>query len=196
MKYSMMLNRTYLATLRNYLHTFAQVRRDIIDTSNQSLHAAKRAIFALHRGDNTVAKEKLEAANQLLVELRKRQKKYLAQLVEEGAYRAATEEYVEADLFYQWVTTGKMGQSVKDIAPELYIAGLCDVPGELYRYAIRAATKRDMKAVIAASQAANEIIEELVQFDLTSYLRTKYDQAKQAAHKLDQVVYEVSIRQQ
>ena len=41
---------------------------------------------------------------------------------------------------------------------------------------------------------AQEIMGELIEFDLTSYLRTKFDQAKQAVRKLEEVVYEVSLR--
>jgi predicted translin family RNA/ssDNA-binding protein len=42
---------------------------------------------------------------------------------------------------------------------------------------------------------ASDIIGELIEFNLTSYLRNKFDQAKSAAQKLEQVVYEVSLRE-
>jgi len=69
------------------------------------------------------------------------------------------------------------------------------VPGELYRYAIKSATVRDLKMTKKCAEMAREIIGELIEFNLTSYLRTKFDQAKQAVQKLEQVVYEVSIRE-
>jgi predicted translin family RNA/ssDNA-binding protein len=81
------------------------------------------------------------------------------------------------------------------VSDEVFVAGICDVPGELYRYAIRAATARDFLTVKKCAEAADEIIGELVEFNLTSYLRNKFDQAKQALHKLEQVVYETSLRQ-
>ena len=58
---------------------------------------------------------------------------------EEGSYRAAVEEYVEAVLFRQFIMEGKIGEiKTMPIEFELYLAGLCDVPGELYRFAIKA----------------------------------------------------------
>jgi predicted translin family RNA/ssDNA-binding protein len=114
---------------------------------------------------------------------------------EEGAYLAAVEEFVEASLFYQFVTTGKIDE-VKAIrvSGESYLAGLCDVPGELYRYAIAAATRHDIEMVKRCNELAGNIIGELIEFNLTSYLRNKFDQAKGAAQKLEQVMYEVSLR--
>ena len=50
-------------------------------------------------------------------------------------------------------------------------------------------------AAVGQAFGAGDIIGELIEFNLTSYLRTKLDQAKQAVHKLEQVVYEVSIRE-
>mgnify|MGYP006427846915 FL=1 len=40
----------------------------------------------------------------------------------------------------------------------------------------------------------NEIVGELIEFNFTKYLRTKFDQAKQAVHKLEIVQYELSLR--
>ena len=46
----------------------------------------------------------------------------------------------------------------------------------------------------ACNTMAQDIVESLTEFEFTKYLRTKFDQAKQAAHKLEYVVYEVSLR--
>ena len=40
----------------------------------------------------------------------------------------------------------------------------------------------------------NDIMTELVEFDLTGYLRTKYDQAKSNLKKIEQIDYEIKIR--
>ena len=42
--------------------------------------------------------------------------------------------------------------------------------------------------------AASDIIGELIEFNLTSYLRNKFDQAKSAVHKLEFIEYEVRLR--
>lgn len=183
-----------LAGMRTRQLAYAVERREVIKTAGDALHLAKRAIFALQRGDQAEAGTKLAGAEKALAGLAKRYRKD-AGLLAEGSHQAALEEYVEARLFYQFVTTGKIGV-IKGlvISDDSYVAGLCDVPGELYRYAIRAATARDFATVKQCAAAADEIIGELVEFNLTSYLRTKFDQAKQALHKLEQVVYETSLR--
>jgi len=51
-----------------------------------------------------------------------------------------------------------------------------------------------LEMVKKCSQLSNDIIGELIEFNLTSYLRTKFDQAKQANQKLEYVVYELSLK--
>ena len=80
------------------------------------------------------------------------------------------------------------------VEPDTYIGGLCDLPGELYRYAIKSATAKKFPMVEKCYKISEEIIGELMDMDLTGYNRNKFDQAKGALHKLEQVVYEVSLR--
>ena len=189
-----MINKKHLQTLRKGLHDYALVRRDVIKYAGDALHHSKRAVFDMQKGDVKEAKKKLTEAEDLFKKLHKTHKKD-TQILQEGSYKAAVEEYVEANLMYQFVTTGELGDiKTFPIEAEVFLAGLCDVPGELYRYAIRAATNSDSKTVYACQSMANEIIGELIEFHLTSYLRTKFDQAKQSTQKLEIVVYEMSLR--
>lgn len=189
-----MLKKNYVQKLKKNLHEYALIRRDVIKNSDDALHHAKRVVFDLHRGDVKEAEQKLRLVESIMKDLVKRNKKN-PEIQDEGVFAAALEEYVEASLFYQFLKTGEMGE-VKglDVPGEVYLAGLCDVPGELFRYAIRAATNHDMDTVKKCSLAAEEIIGELMEFNLTKYLRNKFDQAKQAAHKLEVVVYETTMR--
>jgi translin len=189
-----MLKKNYVDKLKKNLHEYALIRRDVIKNSDDALHHAKRVIFDLHRGDVKEGEQKLRLVETIMKDLVKRNKKN-PEIQDEGVFAAALEEYVEASLFLQFLKTGEMGE-VKglDVPGEVYLAGLCDVPGELFRYAIRAATNHDMATVKKCSLAAEEIIGELMEFNLTKYLRNKFDQAKQAAHKLEVVVYETTLR--
>lgn len=189
-----MLNKKYLSQLRKELHEYALQRQEVIRMSNEAIYNAKRAIFDLHRDNLKEAELKLKKAEGLIAGLNKKHKS-APEVLEEGAYKAALEEFVEAKLFYDFFTTGKIGEiNCLPVSFESYLAGLCDVPGELLRYAIKSATNRDIKMVKKCAEMAQEIIGELIEFDLTSYLRTKFDQAKQAVRKLEEVVYEVSLR--
>lgn len=180
--------------LKKDLHTYALHRREVIKDAGDALHHAKRAIFSLHRSDIRDAKKKLKQAEQLLTSIEKKLGKKI-DIHHEGSYNAAVEEYVEATLFWQFLHKEPLGPITNlDIKPAVYIAGLCDLPGELYRFAIISATNDDQEMVHQCAKAANDIIGELMEFNLTSYLRNKFDQAKSAAHKLEKVVYDLSLK--
>jgi len=173
---------------------YALIRRDVIKDSGDALHHAKRAIFSMHRGEMWEAEVKLKEIEKNLKKLLTKYKNN-TQILQEGSLREAFEEYVEATLLYQYLTTGKIGE-IKNlpIPDEVYLAGLCDVPGELLRYAISSATKKDIETVAKCAEASAEIVGALIEFELTKYLRHKFDQAKDAMRKIEYVVYEVSLR--
>jgi predicted translin family RNA/ssDNA-binding protein len=190
--YSMSLDTKYLQSLQTHISTSAKTRQAVIAASNEVIFLSKRVIFALHRRDTVEATQKLTTAKEKLAAIAKQFKAY--PFVDEGAYRAAAEEYVEASIFFSFCTKKTLGKVAGVTDEEIYMAGLLDVPGELYRYALHAATNRDMKEVDRAAAVAQELYGVLIGFEFTQYLRTKFDQAKQAIHKLEQVVYEVSLR--
>lgn len=189
-----MLDKKYLQTIRTDLLGYAQKRREVIKMSGDAQQHSKKAIFALQRDDKPAAMERLELALSIFIELHKKFKSDPG-LFDEGSYKAAVEEYVEAVIFRDFIT-GKSVGKIKDIQidSDAFISGLCDVPGELYRYAIKSATARDWDMTKKCYQYAEEIIGELIDMDLTGYHRNKFDQAKQSLHRLEQVVYEVSLR--
>lgn len=190
-----MLDKKYFNQVRQELLDYAAKRRDIIKSAGDAQFLSKKAIFAMQRDDAGEAQKYLSQAEKILLDLNEKNKKDLG-IFEEGSYKAALEEFIEASIFNQYLqkkTIGKLpGLKVE---PDIFISGLCDVPGELLRYAIKSATEKKFEEVKKCRQAADEIITELVDMNLTGYNRQKFDQAKQALHKLEQVLYEVSIRQ-
>lgn len=190
-----MLNKKFFQKVRQELIGYSEKRREVIKAAGDAQHHAKRAIFALQRDAKKEADESLSKAKELLQGLQKRYAKE-PDLFSEGSYRAALEEYVEAVLFQDILTSKELGALTGlPVDSDLYISGLCDVPGELVRYAIKCATDRDFKTVHTMYAAAEAIIAELISMDLTGYHRQKFDQAKQALGKLQQIVYEVSLKQ-
>ncbi|MCF6276579.1 MAG: hypothetical protein L3J07_01880 [Candidatus Magasanikbacteria bacterium] len=167
-------------------------RREIIKQSGDALHLAKRAIFSLHRDDAEDAEDKMKESENIMLNL---QKKFDINVLEgQGSYKAGMEEFVEATLFFDFINGVDFGRIQLDVPDDVYIAGLCDVPGELLRYAVKFATKRDFEMVERCVETAQEVVGELIEFNLTSYLRNKLDQAKNAVRKLEQVNYELSLR--
>ncbi len=188
------VDKKYINSLKTFLHKRAEKRRDIIKRSGDSLHLSKRVIFDLHRGNTKEAREKLKQSLQILKSLHTAYKKD-GNMLQEGSLKAAQEEFVEAQLFMNFIDNKKVSKVANlNIEEGVFLAGLCDLPGELYRYAIKAATNKDETMVKKCAEASNEIIGELIEFDLTSYLRNKFDQAKQANSKIEKVVYDISLQ--
>ena len=189
-----MLDKKFFQKIREILLSYAENRREIIKVAGDAQQLSKKTIFALQRDDESTASDLLKQAAGRLAEANAIIKSD-ARLAHEGSYRAALEEFAEANLFGQCLKGGKI-TAVKGalIDEDIYIGGLCDVPGELYRYAIKSATEKKFDLVKKCYDQAEEIITELVDMDLTGYNRQKFDQAKQALQKLEQVVYEVSMK--
>ncbi len=189
-----MLDKKYFDLVRQELLGYSAKRRGIIKEAGDAQHLAKKAIFALQRDDSTEAQKLLDQAEKIFLDLYEKNKKDIG-IFEEGSYKAGLEEFVEASIFNQYLQKKTIGKLNKvKVEPDIFISGLCDVPGELLRYAIKSATEKKFDEVKRCKQAADEIISELVDMNLTGYNRQKFDQAKQALNKLEQVLYEVSIR--
>lgn len=188
-----MLNKKFIQSLKkDYVNKVGE-RRQIISLSNIILHDSKRAIFSSHRMDFKNAENLLESIEKALTGLEK--KFGFDRLSEEGAYKAATEEYVEAKMFFR-VLTGKKVDKINKITlgTDSLLGGICDLTGEMVRRAINEASKGNYDEVGKIKEAINEIMAELVEFDMTGYLRTKYDQAKTNLRKIEQIDYEINLR--
>lgn len=188
-----MLNKKFIQQLKKEYARHEGERRQIISLANVVLHDSKRVIFSLHRDDMKLAEESLGNIEKILSDLDK--KFGHARLAEVGAYKAGVEEYVEAKMFFMVITTGKIDKIKKlNLDVDSYLGGISDTTGEMVRMAINQAAAGKMEAVEKTKQALNDIMAELVEFDMTGYLRTKYDQAKNNLRKMEQVAYEVKIR--
>ena len=188
-----MLNKNFFIKLKKEYQESDIERRKIISQSNVILHNSKRVIFALHRGNIKEAEESLE---QIKNELVKMQKKFgFNRLSDEGSYKAGVEEFVEAAMFHKYIKGKKVDKIDKvKIKFDSYLGGICDLTGEMVRYAVNKASKKEFDEVEKTKEAINDIIGQLADFDMTGYLRTKYDQAKGNLRKIEQMNYEISIR--
>ncbi|MFA7087886.1 MAG: hypothetical protein WC146_00925 [Patescibacteria group bacterium] len=188
-----MLNEKFLETLKTDYQANESQRRQIISASNNILFEAKKTIFALQRQDFKVAEEKLEEMETALKNL---QKKFGEnRLNREGAYKAAAEEYLEGKTFYTVIKNKKITAVPGiELNYESYLGGICDLIGELVRYATNQAAKGKFSEVGKIKKSAEDIMSQLLDFDMTGYLRTKYDQARGHLRKLEQMAYEIKIR--
>ena len=190
-----MLNQKLFDQLKKDYDFYDQERRKLIGLSNDALMKAKQAIFAFHRDDMNGGNTLLADVEAIFSELEKKFKKE-EELRYEGSYRAALEEYVEAKFFGGFLE-GKKIDFIKgvQIDADSYLAGLSDFTGELLRKAVLAATDKKFKKVEELASGIREVIGELLKFNLTSYLRTKYDQAKHNLRRVEEILYDVKMRE-
>ncbi|MBM5789849.1 hypothetical protein FJZ23_02050 [Candidatus Parcubacteria bacterium] len=183
-----------LHTLRTRSHEHARARREVIALSNEALSKSKRAIFAYQREDAKAARTLLKEAAALFAKAEKGMGRD-GSLRYEGAYRAALEEYAEALLFGQYLKNGKMGAiDARAMDPQVYLAGLCDATGEIVRHIVRQVTLGNTKPVRAARDTAEGVVEFMLELDATGNLRAKFDQAKGNLKRLEEILYDLSLR--
>lgn len=188
-----MINKKFVQQLKKDFDANGGERRQIISPANVVLHDSKKAIFSLHRDDMAGADKTLKELEEILKNLEK--KFNYSRLMQEGSYKAALEEYVEAKMLFL-VMSGKKVDKIPGIKVdyESYLGGISDLIGELVRRAIKMATLGKFDEVKKIHQIADDIMAELVEFDMRSYLRTKYDQAKGHLRKIEQINYEINLR--
>ena len=189
-----MLDKAYFAALKERQASHVAIRRELIARASTAQAEAKRAIFALHRDDMAGADSLLASSSAALADIRGR----IAgrpELADEGAYRAALEEYAEAALYRAWVKDGAVGPvALEGVDHEIYLGGLSDLTGELQRRQVRLATEGKLDEVKKLKAAIEEIVVQLLEMDLTGYLRTKFDQSKNSLRRAEDVLYEVTLR--
>lgn len=188
-----MINKKFIQQLKKDYEKHNGERRQIISLSNDILNNSKRAIFAIHRGDIKKAEEMIASIEKTITYTE--DKFGFVRISQEGAYKAGIEEYVEAKMFYL-VDQGKKVDKIAKlkIDTESYLGGISDLTGELVRKAINRAAEGKYNEVKKIKEIINDIMTELVEFDMTGYQRTKYDQAKGNLKKIEQIDYEIKIR--
>ncbi len=190
-----MLNKNFFRKLKQDFKNYQIDRRKIISQSNDALHKSKQAIFALHRGEVSEADKILKEAEKIFLDLEKKFRR-TEKLRGEGSYLAALEEYAEAKLFFNYLKTGRVGKIKEiNIGHETYLGGICDFTGELVRKAVAEATKGNIGEVEKIKQTVELVMKELIEMNLTGYLRNKYDQAKNNLRKMEEMLYQIKLKQ-
>lgn len=189
------MDQKFVRKVSKEYEAYERAYRALVETANRAQNQSKRAIFAFHRQDVKDGAELLTGAAEMLTGLEPGFRA-MPMLRYEGAYRAAIEEFVEATLLAQFLNKESIGQvdAIEALDAETYLGGLSDLTGELVRYATDCATHSDTKEVKRAHETLNEVMRFLISLDLTGYLRTKFDQAKQSERKMEQIVYDLSLK--
>ena len=188
-----MSNQLFAKLQKNYI-AYEEERHLIIKLSSDVLQKAKQAIFSLHRDEIKEAGALLAEAEKIMQDISTKfeEKK---KLKFEGSYKAALEEYIEAKLFYMYLTEGKISE-IKEVSADAddYLGAVTDYTGELLRKAVLLATEGKYKEVKKIKEEMSSVLAELIKLNLTGYLRTKYDAAKRNLKRMEEMLYEITIK--
>jgi predicted translin family RNA/ssDNA-binding protein len=196
-----------LEAIRSRLEHRDELRETLIKKCRDAQKAAKQAIFALHRNDTASALKLLKQCEACI-------QKDLLPIVEEepplrsGSFAAVMEEYAEGKLFYVWLLgTNENAPTEKPsgiilrpedfeiaLEPDEYLGGLCDLTGEIGRFAVQQGTARDTEGVkqcLDANGAIYMAIQTMERFP--SGISKKMDQLRRSVEKLERILYEMSL---
>ena len=146
-----------------------------------------------------------------------------------GSFASVLEEYVEAKLFYTWLhgrdddrvmssnnetTNPKPTSSVSgiilvpqdfmmdemiELQPEEYIGGLCDLTGEIGRFAVQRGTVRDVASIKQCLYSNTIIFNAIQSMDRMSSFNggggasKKLDTVRTNVQKIERMLYEISL---
>lgn len=184
-----MFNTSWLRELKKAYKLKNFSRQQIIFLTTPLQHKAKKIIFALQRNENQV-----KPLNELHKEFLTLIKKFsYERLLQEATFRSALEEYLEADFFSAILNKEKISTISKlTVNPDICLGALCDVTGELVRKVTNVSAEGNFIEAKRLILIGKNIVSELLEFDMTGTLRTKYDQTRNNLRKLEQLNYEIS----
>lgn len=177
------------------LQAYDKKREELIKQSRVVLKQAKLLIYSIHRNDS-------KQVSAFLTKLRKDKSsmdriiKANPQLVREGSYSAACQEYVEAVALLEFEKCVVLSSAKKlNVSTSDYLMGLADLTGELGRLAVACAIKGNYEKVEYIRQNVEELWGEMLKFDFrNSALRRKFDSIKYNLRKIEDINYDIKVK--
>lgn len=185
-----MMDKKSFKAMKSSLEKYDAAREKVIRASRDVLKNSKLVIYAIQRDNLTQADsmmKSLEMSYSKIIKLGKG-------LEKEGSFRIAMQEYVEAACFHSFVRKKRIPtyKALRSNA-ENYLAGLCDLTGELGRKAVLLATKQDFQEVEKIKDLVEEIHGEILKLNLRNgELRKKSDAVKWNLKKIEELMYDAA----
>lgn len=186
-----MLDKKEFGKIRKEIADSDNNRELIIQKSREIINLSKRIIYALHRND-------IKSASLYVKEIEKQKKSLDAGvLADTNISRTALQEYAEALCYYHFIKDKKIPTKASlKLDNESYLMGLCDLTGELVRKAVNEVIQKNFKQAAKIKDLVDEIYGEFLNFNLrNSELRRKSDQIKWNLKKLEDVVFELKLKE-
>ncbi len=186
-----MLDKNDFIKIREDMHRLDARREEIIQLSREIITISKQIIYAVQRNDLKSAASAIKGIRQKIAKLKK-----VNIAADTNINSVAFQEYVEAIAFYEFVKNNRIpAREELGIGAEDYLCGLCDLTGELVRKAIFEAIHKKFDEAAKIKELVDEIYGEFLKLHLRNgELRKKSDSIKWNLKKLEEVMYDVSMR--
>jgi len=167
--------------VRKVLDEKDEVREKALRLTRDIVRLSGDCIKALHRGDLRIAEKRLEVAKNLVNELKEMLTEH-KDLYFTGYVQNAYQEYVEANLFYQYLLDKEFPHPKEIGVPETaYALGIGDFIGELRRYFLNLLLNDKIEKAQEVYAFMEKLYDELAMLEYPKGLvniRQKQDQAR------------------
>lgn len=188
-----MISKSLIKKLKDELEGAGKARSRIISRTHGLGREAKHVGFKLQRGEIKEAAQALEMIAKELADLVKQAVK--TNLRNEGSLKAVIEEYLESLYLYYILQNKALPTKLPfAVSADEQLGALADLTGELVRAATLEASKGNFKRIQAYRDATEELFGVLLQMDLHSTLRSKRDDARRNLKRLEEILYDLSMR--
>jgi predicted translin family RNA/ssDNA-binding protein len=115
----------------------------------------------------------------------------------QGAFSNSLEEWAEGALTVEWAEHRRILPiaEMKIVSPYEYVGALSDFTGEIGRFAVASASKRDVAAVRSVLQADVAIAGALMLLNTSGRFTRKTDAVLTNLKKVEDIVYDLSMLQ-
>lgn len=186
-----MLNKNEFSKIRKEMHNIDLKREEIIQTSREVINLSKQVIYAAQRNDLKTADSVVRNIKNKVAKLKK-----ININADTNINSVAFQEYVEAVAFHEFVKNNRIPTRASlGVSAEDYLSGLCDLTGELVRKAIYDVIHKNFDEAEKIKELVHDIYGEFLKLHLRNgELRKKSDSIKWNLKKLEEVMYDVSMK--
>ncbi|KAJ1496514.1 Translin [Baffinella frigidus] len=180
--------------MRAEMEAYDAQREDVIKQCRDMQKAAKTSIYQLHRGNLDQAKAQLDSVLAQVTEMMPTINANKG--LRAGSFSAVLEEYAEGLLFYRFLKDGLV-LPMEDLQPcnaQEYLGGVLDLTGEVCRWAVAQATKRETAKVEQAREMVEAVLGSTTSLSgLPGNVYKKLNGVEATLKKLDTIAYELSL---
>ncbi len=186
-----MLNKNEFKKIRNEMHKIDIKREDVIHLSRDAINISKQIIYAVQRNEIKEAEKSIKDIKEKIKKL-----KNINIKTDTSINSVAFQEYVEAIAFYEFAKNSKIPTRASlGVSAEDYLMGLCDLTGELVRKAVYDVIHKKFDEAARIKELVHDIYGEFLKLHLRNgELRKKSDSIKWNLKKLEEVMYDISMK--